>query len=105
MKISTYDFVRYGGLDGEVRSVAPDTAVDANGTPYFEVIVETDKPYLGSRAGMLPITPGMQATVDITPAPARSWTISSSPSSSSETRPSASADRVVSRAGSSCTRG
>ena len=66
VKISTYDFVRYGSLDGEVRSVAPDTAVEANGTPYFEVIVETDKPYLGSRAGMLPITPGMQATVDIT---------------------------------------
>jgi adhesin transport system membrane fusion protein len=65
VKVSTYDFVRYGGLTGAVTQVAPDATTDKNGTPYFEVIVETDKPYLGEKAGNLPITPGMQATVDI----------------------------------------
>jgi adhesin transport system membrane fusion protein len=65
VKISTYDFVRYGGLTGVVSQVAPDASTDKNGTPYFDVIVETDKAYLGDRAGKLPITPGMQATVDI----------------------------------------
>ena len=65
VKISTYDFVRYGGLSGTVSQVAPDASTDKAGAPYFEVIVETDKAYLGDRAGKLPITPGMQATVDI----------------------------------------
>ncbi|MBK8209048.1 MAG: HlyD family type I secretion periplasmic adaptor subunit [Rhodospirillales bacterium] len=66
VKISTYDFVRYGGLAGTVTQVAPDASTDAKtGTPYFEVIVETDKAWLGAETGSLPIMPGMQATVDI----------------------------------------
>ncbi len=65
VKVSTYDFVRYGGLRGVVSQVAPDASTDKSGAIYFEVVVETDKAYLGEVAGTLPITPGMQATVDI----------------------------------------
>lgn len=65
VKVSTYDFVRYGGLRGVVSQVAPDASTDKSGAIYFEVVVETDKAYLGELAGTLPITPGMQATVDI----------------------------------------
>ena len=65
VKISTYDFVRYGSLDGEVIMVAPDSSTDPNGNPYFQVVVKTDKTYLGLVDGALPIIPGMQATVDI----------------------------------------
>ncbi len=65
VKISTYDYARYGGLNGFVKQVAPDSSTDENGAPYFRVIVQTDKNYLGSQEGELPITPGMQATVDI----------------------------------------
>ncbi len=65
IKISTYDFARYGGLDGEVIRVAPDTSLNEDGTPYFRVVVRTEKNYLGQTEGDLPITPGMQATVDI----------------------------------------
>ncbi len=65
VKISTYDFVRYGGLDGEVVLVAPDSSTDEEGNPYYRVVVHTDKTHLGAEAGALPIMPGMQATVDI----------------------------------------
>jgi len=65
VKISAYDFARYGGLEGEVIRVAPDASTDENGAPYFQVIVRTDKNYLGTSEGSLPITPGMQAGVDI----------------------------------------
>ena len=65
VKISTYDYVRYGGLDGNVILVGSDTNTDESGDTYFRVVVETDKTYLGVEAGDLPITPGMQATVDI----------------------------------------
>ncbi len=65
VKISTYDFARYGGLEGIVIRVAPDSSTDEDGVPYFRVVVQTDKNFLGLHEGNLPITPGMQATVDI----------------------------------------
>ncbi len=65
VKISTYDFARYGGLDGTVVLVAPDSSTDENGMPYFRVVVETGKTWLGAGEGDLPIMPGMEATVDI----------------------------------------
>jgi membrane fusion protein, adhesin transport system len=65
VKISTYDFIRYGGLNGTVRQVAPDASTDKNGGPYFEVIVETHRSHLGEDDSKLQIASGMQATVDI----------------------------------------
>lgn len=65
VKISTYDFVRYGGLEGVVTMVAPDSSADEKGNPYYRVIVQTDKTYLGREEGKLPIMPGMQASVEI----------------------------------------
>jgi len=65
VKILTYDYARYGGLEGTVTLVAPDSSTDDDGEPYFRVVVETDRAYLGANEGELPITPGMQATVDI----------------------------------------
>lgn len=65
VKVSTYDFTRYGGLAGQVIRVAPDSSTNEDGAPYFRVVVQTDKNYLGKVEGDLPITPGMQATVDI----------------------------------------
>lgn len=65
VKVSTYDFVRYGSLDGEVILVAADTSQDEEFGPYYRVVVQTQKNYLGDRAGVLPILPGMEATVDI----------------------------------------
>ncbi|MGE4218112.1 MAG: HlyD family type I secretion periplasmic adaptor subunit [Alphaproteobacteria bacterium] len=66
VKISTYDFVRYGGLNGEVTRIGATTNTDSNsGQAYYTVIVTTNKTYLGQQRGELPISPGMQATVDI----------------------------------------
>jgi adhesin transport system membrane fusion protein len=65
VKISTYDFVRYGSLDGVVDRIGASTNTDPNGQPYYQVVVRTSKTYLGDQQGLLPITPGMQATVDI----------------------------------------
>ena len=66
VKVTTYDFSRYGGLDGQVVSISPDSHIDsATGQSYFRVIAETDKNYLGEGPGDLPIAPGMEATLDI----------------------------------------
>jgi adhesin transport system membrane fusion protein len=66
VKISTYDFIRYGALEGKVTLIAADANNEQRtGEPYFRVIVETEKGYLGDDPKTLQITPGMQATVDI----------------------------------------
>jgi adhesin transport system membrane fusion protein len=65
VKIDTFDYARYGGLEGEVISVAPDSTVPEGATPYFKVVVRTDKTYLGDEGESYAITPGMGATVDI----------------------------------------
>jgi adhesin transport system membrane fusion protein len=64
VKITAYDYTRYGGLKGTVLQVAPDTTVTSQGQAYYRVIVGTDKSSLGPD-GSLPITPGMVAMVDI----------------------------------------
>ena len=65
VKIDTYDFARYGGLDGEVQSVAPDSTITDGGAAYFKVVVQTDQPWLGDETENRLIAPGMGATVDI----------------------------------------
>ena len=65
VKITTFDYARYGGLDGKVIMVAPDSSTDENGIPFFRVVVMTDKTYLGNAQGDLDIMPGMEATIDI----------------------------------------
>lgn len=65
VKINTYDFVRYGSLDGKVIHVAPDSTTSPEGETFFRVVVQTEKTYLGDKEGIYAITPGMEATVDI----------------------------------------
>jgi adhesin transport system membrane fusion protein len=65
VKVTTYDYIRYGGLDGKVVNVAADASLDRTGQPYFKVVVQTDRAYLGDQPDLYRIAPGMQATVDI----------------------------------------
>lgn len=65
VKLSAYDYTTYGGLDGEVILVAPDTTMGPNNTPYYRVMVRTDKSYLGDEGSKRIITAGMQATTEI----------------------------------------
>ena len=52
-------------LTSLVAHIAADANSDSNGQPYFRVIAETEKAYLGDEVGSLPIIPGMQASIDI----------------------------------------
>jgi adhesin transport system membrane fusion protein len=65
VKISTYEYTRYGGLHGRVLTVAPDSTTDRDNRTYFRLVVGTDKGYLGDAPGELPISAGMQAIVDV----------------------------------------
>lgn len=75
VKLTAYDYSLYGGLDGVVTLISPDTLQD-NRRPselklnpdesYYRVIVETRDNQLNDKNGKpLPIIPGMIASVDI----------------------------------------
>lgn len=68
VKITAYDYAIYGGLDGEVSSISPDTIQDEvkRDEHYYRVFVRTRTNALVTRNGKhLPIVPGMVATVDV----------------------------------------
>jgi adhesin transport system membrane fusion protein len=67
VKLSAYDYTTYGGLEGDVILVAPDTTIGGppQNQPYYRVVVQTDRSYIGDESDKRPITAGMQATVEI----------------------------------------
>ena len=65
VKVSAYDYTTYGGLDGRVVLVAPDTTTVQDKPPFYRVLVETDQAWLGNEDDKHIITSGMQATVEI----------------------------------------
>jgi HlyD family type I secretion membrane fusion protein len=65
VKVTAYEFVRYGGLEGRVALIAADSTTENNGNVFFRVVVETDRGYLGDEPGQYPVVAGMQASVDI----------------------------------------
>jgi adhesin transport system membrane fusion protein len=75
VKLSAYDYAIYGGLEGVVTLISPDTLQD-NRRPselklnpdesYYRIIVRTTDNTLRDKTGKpLPIIPGMIATVDV----------------------------------------
>ncbi len=65
VKISAYDFSIYGGLPGKVVGISPDAVTDEKGESYYHVRVLTTENALKRKGEVLPIIPGMVATVDI----------------------------------------
>ena len=68
MKITAYDYAIYGGLEGKVASISPDTIRDEvePDVYYYRVFIETESDALFNKDGTrFPIGTGMVATVDI----------------------------------------
>ncbi|WP_208605821.1 MULTISPECIES: HlyD family type I secretion periplasmic adaptor subunit [Pasteurellaceae] len=75
VKISAYDYSIYGGLEGKVTLISPDTLQDERrrselnlnaDQAYYRILIETQGTSITDSKGQkLDITPGMTATVDI----------------------------------------
>lgn len=75
VKVSAYDYSIYGGLEGKVTLISPDTLSDERrpsqlnlnaNESYYRVLVETEGSTITDKNGKdLPIIPGMVVTVDI----------------------------------------
>jgi adhesin transport system membrane fusion protein len=65
IKITAYDFSIYGSLKGELINISADTIEDEKGNSFYRVKLRTDSPELKYKGRVLPIIPGMVASVDI----------------------------------------
>jgi len=68
VKISAYDYAIFGGLEGEVVTISPNTVRDEVRPEqvYYRAYIRTREDYLTNAAGTrFPIVPGMIAVVDI----------------------------------------
>jgi len=66
VKITAYDYLRYGAVDGKVTLVAADADRDpaiSNGAPYYRLLISTDKSFIGQPENR--ITVGMESEVDL----------------------------------------
>lgn len=65
IKLTAYDYLIYGSLQGKVVRIGADTIADKKGEEFFKVVVRSEKNFLGSGEKKYPIIPGMVASIDI----------------------------------------
>lgn len=68
VKLTAYDYNIYGGLEGKVASISPDTIQDEvhRDQYYYRVYIRTEKDYLVNKKGKkFPVYPGMIAMGEI----------------------------------------
>lgn len=65
VKLTAYDYTVYGALDGTVDQISPNTVTDTEGNVFYRVMVRTEENGISRDDEVLPVIPGMIATVDI----------------------------------------
>ncbi|TAN57256.1 MAG: HlyD family type I secretion periplasmic adaptor subunit [Rhodospirillales bacterium] len=65
VKMTTYDFARYGSVPGRLESLSPTSFTDDKGNTHFKGIVTLNRNYVGDAPGQNVILPGMTAQADI----------------------------------------
>lgn len=65
VKVSSYNFSRFGGVDGKLRRISATSHVKDNGDAYFKGWVSLNKPYVGDDPRRFQITSGMGVQADI----------------------------------------
>lgn len=65
VKVTAYDYPRFGGIEGNVKSVSATTFLDEKNNPYYRVFVTLKKYYVGADTAQNHITPGMTVQADI----------------------------------------
>ena len=63
LKLGTYDFMRYGTIEGKVVMVSSYSTLDEKSNPYFKVVVSIPQNFVGDQTKT--IEPGMTVQADI----------------------------------------
>ncbi len=65
VKVSSYDYARFGSVPGRLTHLSASTLVDGQGRPYYKAIVTLDKDHVGDDPRRNPVLPGMTVLADI----------------------------------------
>ncbi|MEM0948600.1 MAG: HlyD family type I secretion periplasmic adaptor subunit [Pseudomonadota bacterium] len=65
VKITAYDYLRYGDLSATVERIGADAIQSPEGEPFFQVMLRTETTALEGDEGPLNISAGMVASIDI----------------------------------------
>ena len=65
MKIETFNYARFGGIDGTLLHISASSFRDAEGNPFFKGRVLLSKNYVGGDPRSNQIAPGMTLIADI----------------------------------------
>jgi HlyD family type I secretion membrane fusion protein len=65
VKLTTFDFSRYGAVSGKVKRVSATSYTDRRGAPYYLGIISLDSTSMKIGDELRPLIPGMSVEVDI----------------------------------------
>lgn len=65
VKVSSYDFARFGAVDGVLTQISPSTFLDEDKLPYYKGVVTLAKSYVGDDPERNRILPGMTVQADV----------------------------------------
>ncbi|MGB1360914.1 MAG: HlyD family type I secretion periplasmic adaptor subunit [Alphaproteobacteria bacterium] len=66
VRLTAFDFSIYGGINGTVKKVWPDSVETPKGKVYYRIIVELEKSFIqGTNTDPMMIMPGMVANIDV----------------------------------------
>lgn len=65
VKVLTYDFLRYGTVEGTLAAVSATSFLDERNVPYFKGTVHLSQNFVGAVRDEFPVLPGMTVTCDI----------------------------------------
>ena len=65
LKISAYDYSRFGSVGGKLHAVSASTFLDENKKPYYKAYITLDQLYVGKDPKVNKIAVGMTVQADI----------------------------------------
>ncbi|MDJ0933318.1 HlyD family efflux transporter periplasmic adaptor subunit [Breoghania sp.] len=64
IKVQTYDYTRYGMIEGRVARISPTTFTPEEGSPYYKAYIDPDEEFVGGDRDR-PVISGMTVIADI----------------------------------------
>lgn len=65
IKVSAYDFARYGSVTGTLEKLSASSFLNEKGEPYFKAQISLNQEYVGKLEGENAVSPGMTVTAEI----------------------------------------
>ncbi len=65
VKVTTFDFSRYGSINGTISGLSATTFTSKQGAPYYKGLIKLEKHYVGNDPEVNKVLPGMIVNADV----------------------------------------